>query len=100
QKRLRMAYLDAEGNRLWASTLREYQAIGHPAELLLPLDNGQFLVASHRVVGIGVDRPPTLYWVSAEGEVVQQYDFPFEDLQYLLDIFLSSSGDIIGCGFS
>jgi hypothetical protein len=100
QKRLRLAYLDAEGNRLWASTLREYRILGHPAELLLPLDNGQFLVASHREVGIGVDRPPTLYWVSPEGEVVQQYDFPYENLLYILDLFLSSSGDIIGCGSS
>jgi hypothetical protein len=98
QKRLRMAYLDAEGNRLWASTLREYRRIGHSAELLLPLDNGQFLVASHREIDAWP--PPTLYWISPAGEVVQQYDFPFEDVQYILDVFLSSSGDIIGCGFS
>jgi hypothetical protein len=99
QKRLRLAYLDPEGNQLWSSTLREYTLEGHSAELLLPLDNGQFLVASHRLVGL-VSRPPTLYWVDQTGQIVQQYDFPDENQLYLMDLFLSSSGDIIGCGTS
>jgi hypothetical protein len=85
------------GNRLWTSTLRDYRIVGHPAELLLPLDNGQFLVASHRE-GSAIP-PPTLYWVSAEGRWCSSTTSPYENLRYLLDLFLSSSGEVIGCGF-
>ncbi|WP_282778682.1 hypothetical protein [Phaeodactylibacter xiamenensis] len=100
-KRLRLLCIDPEGNELWISTIGEYYLSGVPVENVVELDNGQLLVSFFREIGQGIRRAPILLWISPEGEVLQQYDFEFVSLgNYIADLFLTESGNIIGVGDS
>ncbi|MCR9101830.1 MAG: hypothetical protein NXI25_17875 [bacterium] len=100
-KRLRLLCIDPEGNELWTTTIGEYYLSGAPSENVIELDNGQLLVSFFREIGQGIRRAPILLWISPEGEVLQQYDFEFVSLgNYIADLFLTESGNIIGVGDS
>jgi hypothetical protein len=99
-KRLRLLCIDAEGNELWTTTLAEYYLQGALSSNVIELDNGQFLVSFFREIGQGIRRPPILLWVSPNGEVLQQYSFDeyISLSNYITDLFLTESGNIIGLG--
>lgn len=100
-KRLRLLCIDPEGNELWTTTIGEYYLSAAPTENVIELDNGQLLVSFFREIGLGVQRPPILLWISPEGEVLQQYDFDFISLgNYITDLFQTEAGNIIGVGDS
>jgi hypothetical protein len=92
---------DKNGDELWTKDIIVFEDIyehGHP--VMEVFENGGAAISFYRMnFEEGWWYPPVLIWVDADGNVVNQYDFPPDTERYVRDLQKTSTGDIVGVGY-